>query len=108
MEDKDRMDRFDERLVTIGERLDRLTVEFEKNQHASELRFRKMEEMQMVLMHTQQETWEKMGQIQEASNLRFQKLEDSEARAWDAINRLTENIDRLSRGQGSNGHDRSE
>jgi len=83
MEDKDRMDRFDARLVTIGERLDRLTVEFEKNQHASELRFRKMEEMQLVLM-------------------------DSQNRTWEAINRLTENIDRLSRGPGSNGHDRPE
>ena len=87
MTPEERFDRIESNLERATERLDRLTqrmdafdVEFEKSQHAADLRYTQLVNMQTVLMESQNDTWR-------------------------AIDRLTENVDKLIRGRGPNGHE---
>ena len=86
MTPEERFERIDDTLERVSARLDRLTermdkfeVTLEVQRHEADLRWKKLEDMQIVLMDAQNSTWA-------------------------AVNQLTANIDKLTRGRGPNGH----
>lgn len=80
MTPEERFTRIEANLGRFDERMDRMEVWLEKALHEHDIRIRKLVEMQTVLMESQNVTWL-------------------------AITKLTENIEKLVRGRGTNGHE---
>jgi hypothetical protein len=79
MTPEERFAKIDETLERIAARQDKFEIEFELQRNEANLRLKKLEEMQIVLTDAQNSTWA-------------------------AINQLTANIDKLTRGPRANGH----
>jgi hypothetical protein len=79
MTPEERFERIERNLERLTERMDKFEVTLEVQRHEADLRWKKLEEMQIVLMDAQNSTWA-------------------------AVNQLTANIDKLTRGRGPNGH----
>ena len=80
MTPEERFERIEANLERITERMDRMEVFLETSLHEHDSRLRKLEDMQTVLMDAQNETWQ-------------------------MIRKQSENIDRLIRGRGPDGHE---
>lgn len=78
MTPEQRFERLEQSIDAFRVEVDAFRVEVEKAHAGHEVRLRKLEELQAVLMEAQNDTWR-------------------------AIGRLTENVDKFIRGRGSNG-----